>query len=176
MRRCSFSSAVSLRSSESIFCCYICWELIGLCSFSLVGFWYQQKEAVSGARKVLLMTHLAGYGLLSAILILYHRTGTAVWTDPSIGGSFSTGVFLLMLIALVAKSVQVPLHTLDAGCHGCAYPGKLSASRRLLCDCRCLFSRAHAQLRRMAALVELHTGINCLSNHDGGRDVRPCAK
>ncbi len=102
---------VALVYCANLFLLYICWEVIGLCSFSLVGFWYQQREAVLGARKVLLMTHLAGYGLLGAVLVLYHRTGTAIWTDPSIGRNFSTGVFLLMLIALVAKSVQVPLHT-----------------------------------------------------------------
>ena len=102
---------VALVYCANLFLLYFCWEVIGLCSFSLVGFWYEQPEAVSGARKVLLMTHLAGYGLLSAILVIYHRTGTAVWTDPSIGRNFSTSVFLLMLIALVAKSVQVPLHT-----------------------------------------------------------------
>ena len=90
---------------------YLCWELIGLCSFSLVGFWYRQPEAVRGARKVLLMTHIAGYGLLAAVLVLYFRSGTAIWTDPAIAHNFSTGVFLLMLVALVAKSVQVPLHT-----------------------------------------------------------------
>ena len=47
----------------------------GLCSFSLVGFWYTNREAVAGARKVLLMTHIAGYGLLAAILVVYppHR-------------------------------------------------------------------------------------------------------
>ena len=64
-----------------------------------------------GARKVLLMTHIAGYGLLAAILIIYHRTGSALWTDPAVAHSFTGGVFLLMLVALVAKSVQVPLHT-----------------------------------------------------------------
>jgi multicomponent K+:H+ antiporter subunit A len=102
---------VALVYCANLFALYFCWELIGLCSFSLVGFWYRQNDAVLGARKVLLMTHLAGYGLLAAVLVLYHRTGTAIWTDPAIGRSFSTGIFLLMLVALVAKSVQVPLHT-----------------------------------------------------------------
>jgi multicomponent Na+:H+ antiporter subunit A len=77
----------------------------------LVGFWYTNREAVAGARKVLLMTHIAGYGLLGAILVLYHRTGSALWTDPNLAHNFTTGIFLLMLVALVAKSVQVPLHT-----------------------------------------------------------------
>jgi multicomponent Na+:H+ antiporter subunit A len=90
---------------------YLCWEVIGLCSFTLVGFWYDDPEAVRGARKVLLTTHLAGYGLLAAILILYFRTGSLLWTDPAVAHAFSSGIFLLMAVSLVAKSVQVPLHT-----------------------------------------------------------------
>ncbi|MGD0912623.1 MAG: proton-conducting transporter membrane subunit [Terracidiphilus sp.] len=102
---------IGLVYSANLFIFYLCWELVGLCSFSLVGFWYTNREAVSGARKVLLMTHIAGYGLLAAILVIYHRAGTAIWTDPAVTKSFTGGVFALMLLALVAKSVQVPLHT-----------------------------------------------------------------
>jgi multicomponent Na+:H+ antiporter subunit A len=102
---------IGLVYSANLFIFYLCWELVGLCSFSLVGFWYTNREAVNGARKVLLMTHIAGYGLLAAILVIYHRAGTAIWTDPAVTKSFTGGVFALMLLALVAKSVQVPLHT-----------------------------------------------------------------
>src|ERR1039458_6338363 len=102
---------IGLVYSANLFVLYLCWEVIGLCSFSLVGFWYTNREAVSGARKVLLMTHIAGYGLLAAILIIFHRTGISLWTDPAVAHSFTGGVFLLMLVALVAKSVHVPLHT-----------------------------------------------------------------
>ncbi|HET6413075.1 MAG TPA: proton-conducting transporter membrane subunit [Anaeromyxobacter sp.] len=97
--------------SANLFLVYACWEVVGLCSFGLVGFWTTNPEAVKGARKVLLMTHLAGYGLLAAIIALHVRTGTALWTDPAIAGGFGTGVFLLMLVSLAAKSVQFPLHT-----------------------------------------------------------------
>ena len=97
--------------SANLFVFYLCWELVGLCSFSLVGFWYTNREAVAGARKVLLMTHIAGYGLLASILVIYLRTGSALWNDPNMAHNFTTGIFLLMLVALVAKSVQVPLHT-----------------------------------------------------------------
>ncbi|UWZ83588.1 proton-conducting transporter transmembrane domain-containing protein [Occallatibacter riparius] len=102
---------VGLVFSANLLIFYLCWELVGLCSFSLVGFWYTNPEAVSGARKVLLMTHIAGYGLLAGILLLYYRAGTALWTDPAVAHAFTGGVFFLMLAALVAKSVQVPLHT-----------------------------------------------------------------
>ena len=80
---------VGLVYSANLFIFYLCWELVGLCSFSLVGFWYTNREAVAGARKVLLMTHIAGYGLLASILVLYHRTGSALWTDPNVAHSFT---------------------------------------------------------------------------------------
>ena len=102
---------VSLVYSANLFLFYLCWELIGLCSFSLVGFWYTNPQAVRGARKVLLMTHIAGYGLLAAILMLYARSGASLWSDPALAHSMTGGIFLLMLLALVAKSVQFPLHT-----------------------------------------------------------------
>ena len=102
---------IALVYSANLFFAYLCWEVIGLCSFSLVGFWYTDRAAVAGARKVLLMTHLAGYGLLAAVLILYHRAGTALWTDPALTRNFSAAIFVLMLVAIIGKSVQVPLHT-----------------------------------------------------------------
>ena len=58
------------------------------------------------------MTHIAGYGLLAAILVLYRHAGTRAvdrsqrWRTPS-----PAALFALMLVALIAKSVQVPLHT-----------------------------------------------------------------
>jgi multicomponent Na+:H+ antiporter subunit A len=102
---------VVLVYSANLLLFYLGWELVGLCSFSLVGFWYKNPEAVKGARKVLLMTHLAGYGLLAAILIIYARTGSVLWTDPAVGQAMTGVLFVLMLTALAAKSVQFPLHT-----------------------------------------------------------------
>jgi multicomponent Na+:H+ antiporter subunit A len=102
---------VGLVYSANLFAVYLCWELMGLCSFSLVGFWYGKPESVKGARKVLLMTHLAGYGLLAAILLIFARTGSALWTNPAVAQAFTAGVYTLMLVALLAKSVQFPLHT-----------------------------------------------------------------
>jgi multicomponent Na+:H+ antiporter subunit A len=102
---------VGLVYSANLFFFYLCWEVVGLCSFSLVGFWYTNRDAVAGARKVLLMTHIAGYGLLAGILAIYFRTGSALWTDPKVAQAFTSGIFLLMLVSLVAKSVQFPLHT-----------------------------------------------------------------
>jgi multicomponent Na+:H+ antiporter subunit A len=102
---------VNLVYSANLLLLYASWELVGVCSFLLVGFWYRQPEAAAGARKVFVITHTAGYALLAAILILWARTGSLTWTDPSMRAAFTTGVFALMFIAAMAKSVQFPLHT-----------------------------------------------------------------
>ena len=102
---------VNLVCSADLLLAYLSWEVIGLCSYFLVGFWYKDPAASDGARKVLVMTHLPGYALLAAILVLYDRTGTFLWTDPAIRQAFTGGIFLLMLLAAMAKSVIFPLHT-----------------------------------------------------------------
>ncbi len=102
---------VNLVTAANLLAAYISWEVIGLCSYFLVGFWYKESAAADGSRKVLIFTHLAGYGLLAAILLLYAQTGTFVWTDPAIAANFTTGIFILMLVAAMAKSVIFPLHT-----------------------------------------------------------------
>jgi multicomponent Na+:H+ antiporter subunit A len=102
---------IHLVYSVDLFLIYFSWEVVGLCSFFLVGFWYKLPESAYGARKVLTMTHLAGYGLFVAVLLLYLRTGSTLWTDPRVNSAFTSGIFALMLVAAIAKSVQFPLHT-----------------------------------------------------------------
>jgi multicomponent Na+:H+ antiporter subunit A len=102
---------INLVYTADLFIFYLNWELVGLCSFLLVGFWYNQPDAAYGARKVFTITHLAGYGLLAAVVILFHRTGSTLWTDPKVQGALTTGIFLLMIVSAVAKSVQFPLNT-----------------------------------------------------------------
>jgi multicomponent Na+:H+ antiporter subunit A len=102
---------VNLVCSSNLLLVYLSWEVIGLCSYFLVGFWYKETAAVDGARKVLIMTHIPGYALLIAILLLFSRSGAFLWTDPNLAAGFTTGIFLLMLFAAMAKSVMFPLHT-----------------------------------------------------------------
>ena len=102
---------VNLVISANLIAMYLSWELIGLCSYFLVGFWYKETAAANGARKVLVMTHIPGYALLAGILLIYHQSGSLIWTDPAIGAAFTTGIFILMLIAAMAKSVMFPLNT-----------------------------------------------------------------
>lgn len=100
-----------LVSASDLLGAYLAWELIGLCSYTLVGFWYQQTAAVNGARKVLVITHLAGYGFLIGLVLVHTRGGGFDWTDPALAQVFSTGVAALFLVSAMAKSVMFPLHS-----------------------------------------------------------------
>ena len=100
-----------LVSTANLLLIYVAWEAMGLCSYFLVGFWYRQQPAVDGARKVLVITHVAGYGLFAAIVMLYVRTGTFDWTDPAMAPALSGGLIALLIVAAMAKSVLYPLHT-----------------------------------------------------------------
>ncbi len=102
---------VHLVFSADWFVIYLSWEVIGLCSFFLIGFWFVQPEAARGARKALVMTHIAGYGLLAFAIVGYARTGVSLWIDPRFATGLTSGLLLLALVAAMAKSVQVPLHT-----------------------------------------------------------------
>ncbi|MBV8362854.1 MAG: NADH-quinone oxidoreductase subunit L, partial [Deltaproteobacteria bacterium] len=102
---------MNLVYTADIFLFYASWELVGLCSFLLVGFWYTNPDSAYGARKVFTMTHIAGYGLLVAVVLIYVRTGSTLWTDPRVQAAFTSGIFILVLISAIAKSVQFPLHT-----------------------------------------------------------------
>ena len=102
---------VNLVCSANLLIAYLSWEVIGLCSYFLVGFWYRQRAAADGARKVLVMTHLPGYGLLAALLILHQHTGGFLWSHPAVPTAFTGPLFVLMLGAAMAKSVLFPLHT-----------------------------------------------------------------
>jgi multicomponent Na+:H+ antiporter subunit A len=102
---------IHLVYTADLFIFYLNWEVVGLCSFLLVGFWYDNPDAAYGARKVFTITHMAGYGLLAAVVLLYLRSGSTLWTDPKVQGALTGGIFLLMIVSAVAKSVQFPLHT-----------------------------------------------------------------
>ena len=88
---------VNLVFSANLILLNLSWEVIGLCSYFLVGFWYKETAAVNGAKKVLVMTYIPGYGLLAGILLIYHQSGTFVWTDPAVSAAFTTGIWVAQL-------------------------------------------------------------------------------
>jgi NADH-quinone oxidoreductase subunit L len=109
-------SMIGLVISDNFLQMFIFWEMVGLCSYSLVSFWYKRPEAVRAGSKVFLMTRIGDICLLAAIGILYASLGSFSfrYTIANIGTiplPTLTTVAFLTLGGAIAKSAQLPLHT-----------------------------------------------------------------
>ena len=108
-------SMIGLVLSDNFLSLYIFWEIVGLCSWALIGFFYKDPKAVAAGIKAFITTRIGDVGLLIGILILYLHTGTfSISATISDLHSIPAGVLsitaFLMLLAAVGKSAQAPLH------------------------------------------------------------------
>lgn len=85
------------------------WELIGLASYLLIGYWYQREEARAAASRAFLTTRGADIGLYLAVFVLITESGSsAVGETLVIGGPAATLVGFLLLLAAAGKAAQLP--------------------------------------------------------------------
>src|ERR1700722_5505693 len=114
--------------ANSLLLFFMCWELVGLTSYLLIGFWYQKPAAAAAAKKAFITTRIGDLAFLIGIVWLYSQAGTLLFYDngagcmehsalaslvahtTSIGMTASTGIALLIFAGAVGKSGQVPLH------------------------------------------------------------------
>ena len=96
---------------------FICWELVGLCSYLLIGYWYTRPEAARAAVKAFWVTKAGDVGFLIGIVMLWSRTGTFDFSElfeMAQGGSEAlTGLGLVMFciyLGAAGKSAQFPFH------------------------------------------------------------------
>ncbi len=109
-------SMAGLVLSDNFFQLFIFWEMVGLCSYSLISFWYKRPESVRAGVKVFLMTRVGDVCLLAGICLLYVNSGSFSFRYISSNiGQISPTVLaasaFLMLGGAIAKSAQLPLHT-----------------------------------------------------------------
>ena len=110
----SFVYAVDLLQS------FIFWELVGLSSFFLIGFWYERPAARDAATKAFVMTRIGDVGLFIGLLVILHVAGgfdIPTLLDPQSGMVRTAAPLLLTVVSLLifagiaGKSAQLPLHT-----------------------------------------------------------------
>jgi len=108
------AAMVTVIVSDSLFLLLIGWEMMGACSYLLIGHYWERRDARSGAMKAFLMTRLGDVGFLFGIFVLGLAAGTFRISelDPSelSSGTLTAGT-LLLLVGVVGKSAQVPLQT-----------------------------------------------------------------
>ena len=93
---------------------FVGWEGVGLCSYWLVSFWFERDTAASAGQKAFLYNRLADVGFLIAIFLVFDKTGTLNYLGHlrprrHIGSGARTAICLLLFVAAVGKSAQIPL-------------------------------------------------------------------
>ncbi|MTJ47901.1 NAD(P)H-quinone oxidoreductase subunit 5 [Dolichospermum sp. UHCC 0259] len=115
------SSMLGLVVSPNLVQVYIFWELVGMCSYLLVGFWYDRKAAADACQKAFVTNRVGDFGLLLGILGLFWATGSfdfMIMGDRlsnlvetgSISNFLAIVLAILVFLGPVAKSAQFPLH------------------------------------------------------------------
>lgn len=122
------AAMLGLLIANNLLFLFMCWELVGLASYLLIGFWFHKPSAAAAAKKAFITTRIGDLGFLLGIVWLYHETGTLLFYDngagcleqgalaklvaqTTVGGmAVSTAISLLLFCGAVGKSGQVPLH------------------------------------------------------------------
>jgi NADH-quinone oxidoreductase subunit L len=94
---------------------FIFWELVGVSSYLLIGFWYERPSAADAAKKAFLTNRLGDFGFLAGIIMIWAATGTLKFgllendfiINPTLVGTIGG---LLVFCGAVGKSAQFPLH------------------------------------------------------------------
>jgi len=79
---------------------FIFWELVGLCSYLLIGFWYEKKSVTEASKKAFLVTRIGDVGMLIGILLIFLNTKTTIFSE--VFGAAESGVLSPGMITLIA--------------------------------------------------------------------------
>nr|YP_010174134.1 NADH-plastoquinone oxidoreductase subunit 5 [Coleus scutellarioides]QSJ54886.1 NADH-plastoquinone oxidoreductase subunit 5 [Coleus scutellarioides] len=115
------TSMLGLVTSSNLIQIYFFWELVGMCSYLLIGFWFTRPSAANACQKAFVTNRIGDFGLLLGILGFYWITGSFEFQDlfeilnnliynNEVNFSFVTLCATLLFTGAVAKSAQFPLH------------------------------------------------------------------
>ena len=111
------TSMLGLVLADNLFMIFIFWELVGLSSYLLIGFWFHKPSAAAAAKKAFIITRFGDLGLLAAMLLIWTRTGTfqvdgiqEAVANHQVAGWVVTWFALGLFAGAAGKSAQFPLH------------------------------------------------------------------
>jgi NADH-quinone oxidoreductase subunit L len=115
-------SMLGIVLTDNLFGLFVFWELVGLCSFFLIGFWYNKPEAANASKKAFLTTRVGDLGMLLGIFFVLWTLGGHTDTPLAFETifravkhnmfepTFLTATGILLFFGAVGKSAQLPLH------------------------------------------------------------------
>ena len=111
------AAMLTLVLADNFLLLYVAWELVGICSYLLIGFWHERPAAKEAAKKAFIVTRIGDVGMLIGILLIWREVGTFSMFDAFeavSSGAMSEGVTtvaaLLLFLGAMGKSAQFPFH------------------------------------------------------------------
>ena len=118
------ASMLTLVLADNFMLLYVVWELVGVCSYLLIGFWYERRSAAEAAKKAFVTTRIGDVGLLVGILLLGKEAGDLhgvtfdfdmahafeAVSSGAIGKGTASAVAALLFLGAMGKSAQFPFH------------------------------------------------------------------
>ena len=109
------AAMLGLVLSSSLLQLFVHWELVGLASYLLIGFWFHRPAAAAAAKKAFIVTRFGDFGFMLALLLIWSKTGEldiAAINElaPGLSGAVLAGFTLGLLAGAAGKSAQFPLH------------------------------------------------------------------
>jgi len=111
------ASMLGLVLADNLLQMFVFWEMVGLCSYLLIGFWFHRPTAANAAKKAFIVTRIGDFGFLAAILVLFFNTGTfdigelhGLVVAGTLAGATLTWAAIGIFSGAMGKSAQFPLH------------------------------------------------------------------
>jgi len=111
------ASMLLLVLADNFLFLYVGWELVGLCSYLLIGFWFERPAAARASLKAFITTRVGDVFFFAGILLVFFNLGTLGFGQTfeavesgHLSGGLLTGIALLLFGGAIGKSAQVPLH------------------------------------------------------------------
>ena len=111
------AAMLGLVLADNLFMLFVFWELVGLASYLLIGFWFHKPSAAAAAKKAFIVTRIGDLGLLAAMLLIWTRGGTFAIDEihelvltGALSGTTLTLFGLGLFAGAAGKSAQFPLH------------------------------------------------------------------
>ena len=109
------ASMLVLVLADNFLLLFLGWEGVGVCSYFLIGFWFERDSASSAAKKAMIFNRIGDAAFLVALFLIYERTGSLEYHTvfahlSSVGEPSLVAIGLLLFAGAVGKSAQIPLY------------------------------------------------------------------
>ncbi len=162
-------SMVMLVLAGNFLLLYVFWEAVGLCSYLLIGFWYERPAAAEAGKKAFIVNRVGDFGFGLGVMLLWTTLGTLDYAQvfaraESLAPATATVIALLLFLGACGKSAQLPLHTwLPDAMEGPTPVSALIHAATMVTAGVYMVARSHALFERSGVALEVVAWVGILT-------------